>query len=195
MTRLLSLILISQTWTFASTQISLIPPSTFPGDTTTTLSTSATSAGNTTAAGTPTASASYPSLSGYSSCVTNCLNEGSAFSNCTSVVDVNCFCPSRRFTDQLVNCVSNGCSEELGTAEALAQLFCNLANTSTSLSFPTPPPRFSATSSQRENRTTTSITPVATSSSGCMSLLLSGDFRMWHVAGFILLPLLDISVV
>jgi hypothetical protein len=87
-----------------------IPPSTFPSFTGTTSSTTATTSNTTTRTSTTqTNSAAFPSLTGYSSCgmilhllccyekliirsVTSCLAMGSSAANCTSVVDVNCYC-------------------------------------------------------------------------------------------------------
>ncbi|EDR07896.1 uncharacterized protein LACBIDRAFT_294490 [Laccaria bicolor S238N-H82] len=136
----------------------LVPPSTFP-----TLSSTATapsgassstsaSASNSTTTGTPTSSAQFPSLSGYSSCA-----------NCTSVVDVNCFCISTNFTQSLTGCIAQGCPAELSSAEALAQQFCNIASSKPSLSFSiTSIPSSSSSSSSTVPATTT--TPTTTSS-------------------------------
>ncbi|KAF9030351.1 hypothetical protein BDZ89DRAFT_673586 [Hymenopellis radicata] len=86
-----------------------------------------------------TLSADLPSLSGYSTCVTTCLQLSIAAANCTSVAQVNCYCGSLDFTSSLTDCVTadgpDGCPSELPQAETLAGQFCHLASTSTSLSF------------------------------------------------------------
>ncbi|PBK94157.1 hypothetical protein ARMGADRAFT_1012241 [Armillaria gallica] len=53
-----------------------------------------------------TLSAELPSLSGYSICVTNCLQLSIADANCTVVADVNYFCPRTEFTTGLTDCCS-----------------------------------------------------------------------------------------
>ncbi|KAF9468061.1 hypothetical protein BDZ94DRAFT_838842 [Collybia nuda] len=131
-TRILPLLASFQLYFLACAQTP-IPPSTFGGETSTG------PASNTTSnSATPTTTAEFPPLSGYSSCVTGCLAMGSGAANCTSVVDINCFCVSQRFTKELVSCISAGCPQELTTAESLAQHFCDLTSNKTSLSFPTP---------------------------------------------------------
>ncbi|KAK0499359.1 hypothetical protein EDD18DRAFT_849472 [Armillaria luteobubalina] len=108
-----------------------------------------------------TLSAKLPTLSGYSTCVTNCLQLSIADANCTSVADVNCFCPRTEFTSGLTNCVVPLCPNELPTAETLAQSFCTLASTSTSLSFSVT----SIFSSSSSSLTIISTSAIATRSS------------------------------
>ncbi|KAG5724695.1 hypothetical protein E4T56_gene3751 [Termitomyces sp. T112] len=105
----------------------VIPSSSTAGSTTTT---------NGSLSVTPTSSAQFPSLSGFSDCVTNCLQLAVADTNCTSIIDVNCYCKTSRFTRSLVNCTESSCQQEVGTAESLAQQFCFIGNASASLSFP-----------------------------------------------------------
>ncbi|KAK0237374.1 hypothetical protein EDD85DRAFT_607436 [Armillaria nabsnona] len=113
-----------------------------------------------------TLSAELPSLSGYSTCVTNCLQLSIADANCTSVAEVNCFCGSTLFTSNLTDCVTSECSSELPTAETLAQRFCVLASTSTSLSFSvTSVSSSSTTSSASSSRTSAGITTATGPSS------------------------------
>jgi len=115
--------------------------------------------------GTPsrTSSAAFPTLSGYSSCVVSCLSLSVAQTNCTSQVDVNCFCPHPRFAPALVACVTATCPSELLLAEGLAQRFCALATTSTSLEFPTPTVEISSFATSTPVAPTTSA-PASTTS-------------------------------
>ncbi|KAG7443515.1 uncharacterized protein BT62DRAFT_935126 [Guyanagaster necrorhizus] len=124
-----------------------------------------------------TVSADLPTLSGYSTCVTYCLELSIADANCTSVADVNCFCPSSNFTSELTDCIVPECPNELQTAETLAQSFCGLASTSTSLSF-------SVTSISSSNATSlalssfsgsTTATGSRTSSDPSSSTMLSSN--------------------
>ncbi|KZP10676.1 hypothetical protein FIBSPDRAFT_1051175 [Athelia psychrophila] len=119
-------------------------------------STGSTSANQSTAA-TSTSTAQYPSLSGVPACVTNCLDSAVSTANCSSVVDVNCFCKQGKFPDAIVSCISVTCPSELASAEQLSQQFCNIASASPSLSFP----KASITSTS----STLSGTPSVTSSS------------------------------
>ncbi|KAI0060567.1 hypothetical protein BV25DRAFT_945030 [Artomyces pyxidatus] len=111
---------------------------------------------------TSTSAAPFPSLSGYPTCVTDCLTHAVADANCTSITEVNCYCSNKTFPADLFSCVSAAnCTTNISSAESLAQQFCGLASTSLSLSFPstsappssaspsssTSPPSSSATSS------------------------------------------------
>ncbi|KAF8883283.1 hypothetical protein BD779DRAFT_1674619 [Infundibulicybe gibba] len=119
----------------------LAPPSTFGSATappSSSAASSLSSAGNSSVSATQTSTAQFPSLSGVSTCVSTCLSLSIAESNCTSVVAVNCFCSNATFPALMVNCVNSGCASELSNAETLAQRFCNVATSSTSLSFPLP---------------------------------------------------------
>jgi hypothetical protein len=113
---------------------------------------------------TQTSSAQFPSLSGYPACVTGCFTLSTAAANCTTLVDVDCYCTERNntrlFTAEMVACISDQCPDQLRSAEALAQQFCALAVSSTSLSFP-------------QSATTTPI-PIPGSSSSSSSSTTSG---------------------
>jgi len=111
-----------------------------------------------------TSSAAFPSLTGYSTCVTTCFGLATADANCTSEVDVNCYCASKAFPATIVACVQSNCTSELFSAETLAQSFCNLATSSTSLSFPLPSnsSSLSSTSNTAPMTTTTSIASTTT---------------------------------
>lgn len=68
------------------------------------------------------------------------------------------------YTSVLVDCISGTCPTELNTAETLAQQFCNLANSSSSLSFPTPTTP-TTTSSSSSSPTSPTVTGSSSSSS------------------------------
>ena len=119
--------------------------------------------------------------------VTTCFESAISTANCTSVVDVNCFCVryihlsylihslplrfanahsrSGKFPPGLVSCVSQSCSDQLSSAEQLSQQFCNLASTSTSLSFPTPSSTPSSSASATAPNTASSASTSSTSTS------------------------------
>ncbi|KAA1470470.1 hypothetical protein DENSPDRAFT_836276 [Dentipellis sp. KUC8613] len=109
---------------------------------------------------TATSSAAFPTLSGYSTCVISCFDNSVANANCTSVTDVNCFCTNATFPRGLASCVSSNCPTDLSNAEALADQFCAVASTSTSLSFP-PPTSSSAPSSASSTQPPSSSLPSA----------------------------------
>lgn len=93
---------------------------------------------NASSSATPTSSANFPSLSGYSPCVVQCLGLAVAQVGCDSLVEVQCFCNNAtKFTHSLLNCTTTSCPSDTGNAEQVAQLFCNVASPSVSLSFPT----------------------------------------------------------
>ncbi|OJT05160.1 hypothetical protein TRAPUB_4045 [Trametes pubescens] len=118
--------------------LSFTPTSSGSGTASTTGSASASTSGN----GTATSSAQFPSLSGLSSCASQCLALAISQDGCDSVVSVNCYCvnPSN-FTSGLVACITAAqCSGDLASAESIAQQLCAQASPSTSLSFPTAPP-------------------------------------------------------
>ncbi|KAK0189339.1 hypothetical protein F5146DRAFT_1224473 [Armillaria mellea] len=120
-----------------------------------------------------TLSAELPSLSGYSTCVTNCLQLSIADVNCTSVADVNCFCGRADFSSDLTDCVIGQCSNELSTAETLAQRFCALASTSTSLSFSVTSVSSSSTSSSSSRSGTSAGVTTATGPSSTSTRTVS----------------------
>ncbi|KIY71337.1 hypothetical protein CYLTODRAFT_450831 [Cylindrobasidium torrendii FP15055 ss-10] len=99
-----------------------------------------------------TTTAQLPTLSGYSVCVSTCLQLAISAANCSSVAAVDCYCGNTDFENSLTDCVlangNSGCPGELQQAEGLASDFCALASTSTSLSFTvTSVPTSSSTSS------------------------------------------------
>jgi len=83
-----------------------------------------------------TITAEYPSLSGVSSCVTNCLQAAVSQVNCTSIINTSCYCTQQSFANQTTFCIANTCPDLLSQAESLAERFCNVSNPSTTLSFP-----------------------------------------------------------
>ncbi|KAI8968831.1 hypothetical protein BD414DRAFT_503677 [Trametes punicea] len=88
-----------------------------------------------------TSSAQFPSLSGLSDCANQCFALAISQDGCNSIVDVNCYCTNTtRFTSGLVACISTQCPGDLASVESISEQFCARAATSTSLSFPTPPP-------------------------------------------------------
>jgi len=107
-----------------------------------------------------TSTAQYPSLTGIPPCATTCFETAISQSNCSSVIDVNCFCISGNFPKGIVSCISTTCPTLLNTTEQLAQQFCNLASSSSSLSFPKPTTTSTATSG---TATATVIGSVASS--------------------------------
>ncbi|KAJ7777663.1 hypothetical protein DFH07DRAFT_12834 [Mycena maculata] len=93
-----------------------------------------------TSIGTPTSSASLPSLSGVSSCVTNCLTVASSDAGCESIAAEDCFCTStaaKTYTSAFLACLAACPStpSAVVSAEGLVEQFCAAAATSTSLSF------------------------------------------------------------
>ncbi|CUA66946.1 hypothetical protein RSOLAG22IIIB_02853 [Rhizoctonia solani] len=108
----------------------------------------ATASGNITAtesttSTTPTTT-SYPSLGSASACVANCLQASVSQSNCSTIIDVNCYCTNERFRTGLVQCVAASCPSDLSSAENYGQQFCNIV--SVSLTYP-PAPSTTAPSS------------------------------------------------
>ncbi|TDL22945.1 hypothetical protein BD410DRAFT_184010 [Rickenella mellea] len=136
----------------------------------------------TTFLGNGTASASttsFPSLSTYTPCVTNCLSLAVSDANCTSLTDVACFCINKNFTTGLVNCISTQCSDQLMSSESLAQQFCNVASPSVSLSFsnPTSTPT-SPTPSAGGTASSATPSPTGNSATGSYARLTIGAWRI-----------------
>ncbi|KAF9444112.1 hypothetical protein P691DRAFT_361923 [Macrolepiota fuliginosa MF-IS2] len=129
--------------------------------------------------GTQTSSAAFPSLSGYPPCVSNCLATTISSVGCTSIVDVNCFCPSDRFPLTLVNCISAACSDQISSGESLAQQFCRLSNSTITPSFPLIPATTTATSTSLTTASSSSASgtlpssPASTSNAALGSSVLS----------------------
>ncbi|KDR69865.1 hypothetical protein GALMADRAFT_912712 [Galerina marginata CBS 339.88] len=157
---------------------SLVPPSTFPtlsatsSGSSSSSSLSSTSSGSTSlsasSSASTTSSAQFPSLSGYLPCVSNCLADAISRVNCSSVIDVNCFCVQPNFPAELSSCVLANCPTEVGTSENLAQQFCNVASTSVSLTFISIPTSSSGSTSSSSSSTSTSPTSAATSNSAAI---------------------------
>ncbi|KAF9561890.1 hypothetical protein CPC08DRAFT_634796 [Agrocybe pediades] len=149
-------------------QVTLAPPSTFP--TVSQISTATSKSTITSVSGTAsrtsstsaTSSTQFPSLSQYPSCA-----------NCSTLVDVNCFCVSRRFSPVYVGCIAGNCTDQVPAGENLAQQFCNLASSSPSLSFPsvsssataTPSSGSSSISSSSSSLSSTATSPASTPTS------------------------------
>ncbi|KAI1784409.1 hypothetical protein LXA43DRAFT_976718 [Ganoderma leucocontextum] len=165
---------------YAAAAASLTPPPvSAPGDTssspslsatpTSSVSASTTASANSNRSGnmssTATSSAQFPSLSGLSNCAYECLGLAIAQDNCTSYVDVNCYCANATlFTSGLVACISTSCPGDLAAAESVAE--------HTSLSFPTPPPStsfsnpFTSGASASGSATSPSSSATSTGSAG-----------------------------
>ncbi|RDX43245.1 hypothetical protein OH76DRAFT_1488028 [Lentinus brumalis] len=162
---------------YAAAQASLTPPPvSAPGDSSTgslnptstpsTSNASGSGSSGVSTSGTPTSSAQFPSLSGLSDCATNCLALAIADVKCESIVDVNCYCAPKanatRFATSLVACISTQNCTDLSSAESIAEQFCGLASTSTSISFPTSVP---STSFSNPFSTSSSVSSSAGNSS------------------------------
>ncbi|EUC57506.1 CFEM domain protein [Rhizoctonia solani AG-3 Rhs1AP] len=119
---------------------------------------SASASGNmtVTTSATPTTT-SYPSLGNASPCVANCLQVSISQANCSTIIDVNCYCTSERFRTGLVQCVAASCPSDLSSAENYGQQFCNIV--SVSLTYPPAPTTTPASSTTpRASQTTTPTT-------------------------------------
>ncbi|KAH9175011.1 hypothetical protein EDB89DRAFT_430381 [Lactarius sanguifluus] len=128
----------------------------------------------------PTSSAPYPTLTGYPSCVTDCLTFAVARANCTSITAVNCYCPSRIFPDALYTCVAGNCSTNVPSAENLAQQFCALDNVTVSFSSTAAPSSPSSSSSSPSASSTTSTSSSGSAASNAASVLSwTSDTRGW----------------
>ncbi|KAI9465221.1 hypothetical protein BJY52DRAFT_672340 [Lactarius psammicola] len=123
-----------------------------------------------------TTSAPYPSLTGYPSCVTDCLTFAVARSNCTSITAVNCYCPSRIFPDALYTCVAANCSTNVPSAENLAQQFCALDNVTVSFASTAAP---STSTSPSASSTTPTSSTNSTPSNAASTLSWTPDTRGW----------------
>jgi len=155
-----------------------------PSSSTNTLSpiSSSTSSVSLSVTGTSTGTADFPTLSGYSDCVTNCFAVAVASVNCPSLTAHECYCNSTNvegFKQSTISCLTSGCPQELLTGEQLAQRFCIVEPSATSISFPPPPSTLSSilsslslSSSPSPSSTLSSPTPTQTSgnTSGATSL-------------------------
>ncbi|KDQ56465.1 hypothetical protein JAAARDRAFT_208141 [Jaapia argillacea MUCL 33604] len=116
---------------------------------------------------------SYPSLSTVSACVSGCLAVAASAANCTSVVDVNCYCVwpnSATFQQSIVDCVTSQCITDLSTAENLSLQFCKASNATSTLTFPPLP---STTSGSSTASASSSVTSPASSISQSASATAS----------------------
>ncbi|KAH9012190.1 hypothetical protein EDB84DRAFT_1569301 [Lactarius hengduanensis] len=125
-----------------------------------------------------TSSAPYPTLTGYPSCVTDCLTYAVAQANCTSITAVNCYCPSRVFPDALYTCVAGNCSTDVPSAENLAQQFCALDNVTVSFSS-TAAPSPSSPSSPSASAATSTSSSSSSSSNAASASSWPSDTRGW----------------
>jgi len=125
--------------------------------------------------GTSTGTADFPTLSGYSDCVTNCFALAVASRNCTSLTANQCYCNITNvdgFKQNLTSCLTSDCPQELLTGEQLAQRFCFVGPSATSISFPPPPSSLSSILSSsspplsKPSLTSTLATPTSTRASG-----------------------------
>ncbi|KAI0002250.1 hypothetical protein BJV74DRAFT_794028 [Russula compacta] len=130
---------------------------------------------------TATSSTPYPSLTGYTTCVTNCLTAAVAQVNCTTITAVACYCTNQTFPNALLSCVAANCSGSVSSAETLAKQFCALDNTTLSFSSTAGP----STSLLSSNPTTTTTSPTSTNtkpfngSNGAPAALWMLDMRGW----------------
>ncbi|KAJ7081992.1 hypothetical protein B0H15DRAFT_853101 [Mycena belliarum] len=124
---------------------------------------SASSSPSSKAIGTPTNSANLPSLSGVSSCVTNCLAVAAGAAGCGSQVAVDCFCHGTAVSSYIrafQGCLQT-CPTEVASAQALVEQFCAASSPSTSLSFPS----FTASASSSASRSSgSSLSPSGSGS-------------------------------
>ncbi|KAH7334651.1 hypothetical protein B0J17DRAFT_671027 [Rhizoctonia solani] len=97
----------------------------------------ASASGTVSATSTTPTTTSYPSLGDASTCVANCLQVSISQANCSTIIDVNCYCTNERFRTGLVQCVAASCPQDLASAENYGQQFCNIV--SVSLTYPTAP--------------------------------------------------------
>ncbi|KAH9006226.1 hypothetical protein EDB86DRAFT_697429 [Lactarius hatsudake] len=123
-----------------------------------------------------TSSAPYPTLTGYPSCVTDCLTYAVAQANCTSITAVNCYCPSRIFPDALYTCVAGNCSTNVPSAENLAQQFCALDSVTVSFASTAAP---SSSSSPSASKTSSTSSSSSASSNAASVSSWTADTRGW----------------
>ncbi|EIW80192.1 hypothetical protein CONPUDRAFT_165787 [Coniophora puteana RWD-64-598 SS2] len=115
---------------------------------------------------TTTSSANWPTLSGYPTCVTNCLQEAVSAANCSSIIDVDCYCSNAVFESTIVDCTAQGCYSSVSSAESLAQQFCDRATYNVSVTATgTSSASISISTSTSFSLTFPSATPPSTSAS------------------------------
>ncbi|KAG7091463.1 hypothetical protein E1B28_010494 [Marasmius oreades] len=174
----LSIIFLLQTASLAWGQASQAPPTSFGSDSITgsvtgtaiSGSSSVLSSSSMSSNATPTRSADLPSLSGVSSCVSNAFQLSVSDLNCSSVAQPTCYCQNLSFPNALIKRISEGCPNELATAEGLVQRFCAVASTSLSFPISTLPTSTSPSSTQptspSSNQPTSQPPPTSSSTTG-----------------------------
>ncbi|EPS94939.1 hypothetical protein FOMPIDRAFT_1025993 [Fomitopsis schrenkii] len=109
--------------------------------------------------GSATSTASLPSFSGYSTCVDECIDSAVAFTGCSSVAAVDCYCSASNstiFAQNLTSCLASNCPSSISPAESLANRLCAVASQSTSISFATTSISASSSSASSSGLNTTS---------------------------------------
>lgn len=123
-----------------------------------------------------TSSAPFPSLTGYPTCVTNCLTDAVAQVNCSSITAVACYCTNQTFPAALYACVASNCGANVPSAENLAQRFCSIDNVT--LSFASTA-ALSSSSSSSPPTTKPSSFSSSTPSNAAHAMLWMPDGRGW----------------
>ncbi|KAJ1305970.1 hypothetical protein OPQ81_010685 [Rhizoctonia solani] len=143
----------------------------------------ASASGNITASGTASATSttptttSWPSLQDASTCVANCLQVATSQANCSTIIDVHCYCASPQFRSALVQCAASNCPGDLSSAENYGQQFCNII--SVSLTYPPAPTSTTPTSSTGGSQTRSGAAP--TTSANAAASLKIGEWA-WGLA-------------
>ncbi|GAB1523496.1 hypothetical protein RhiTH_006646 [Rhizoctonia solani] len=104
-----------------------------------------TASGSLNSTATLSATSTTPTTTSYPSLVANCLQVSISQANCSTIIDVNCYCNSTQFRSGLVQCVASNCPQDLSSAENYGQQFCNIV--SVSLTYPPAPSSTSRASS------------------------------------------------
>ncbi|KDN34469.1 hypothetical protein RSAG8_12446, partial [Rhizoctonia solani AG-8 WAC10335] len=123
---------------------------------------------------------SYPSLGDASPCVANCLQVSISQANCSTIIDVNCYCTNERFRSGLVQCVAATCPSDLSSAESYGQQFCNIV--SVSLTYPPAPTSTTPTSSAGASSTRAAQTNAPTTSANAAAPKVGGWGWGWGLA-------------
>ncbi|CAE6444880.1 unnamed protein product [Rhizoctonia solani] len=143
---------------------------------------------------------SYPSLGDASTCgkssihflllvltgylVANCLQVSISQANCSTIIDVNCYCTSERFRSALVQCVAATCPQDLSSAENYGQQFCNIV--SVSLTYPPAPTSTARTSSTASPPTGAPVSsPTTTTTANAAASRQAGELG-WGLAAALL---------
>ncbi|CCO36193.1 hypothetical protein RSOLAG1IB_05760 [Rhizoctonia solani AG-1 IB] len=126
---------------------------------------------------------SYPSLGGASTCVANCLQVSISQANCSTIIDVNCYCNSQQFRSGLVQCVASLCPQDLSSAENYGQQFCNIV--SVSLTYPPAPTSTPASSTASPPTGAPISSPTATPTANAAGSRQAGELG-WGIAAALL---------